>query len=290
MRADLVAALIAGFLAPAPARADAELLSVFHWTRAEPYFGGISGIDVQPDGRTYVAVGDSGQVLSGEIQRSGDRITGATSRWIGGLRTSAGTRVDGDLSDSEGVALLPDGRFFVSFERQARVWKYADWEARAFPLPLAPGFRGLAHNGALEAVAVDTAGRVFTIPERALHKGGGHPLYVLDGQSWHVAGRIQGESGWAIVGADFDARDRLFILERRFDIPFGFASRVRLIDAITNRMTGEAVLETLPGQHDNLEGLAVWRDESGAIRLLMVSDDNNRSFQRTELVEYRITD
>ena len=41
-------------------------------------------------------------------------------------------------------------------------------------------------------------------------------------------------------------------------------------------------------RHDNLEGLAVWRDDSGAIRLTMISDDNFNLLQRTELVEYAV--
>jgi hypothetical protein len=40
------------------------------------------------------------------------------------------------------------------------------------------------------------------------------------------------------------------------------------------------------GIHDNLEGLAVWRDELDRIRLTMISDDNFRLVQRTEIVEY----
>jgi hypothetical protein len=48
-------------------------------------------------------------------------------------------------------------------------------------------------------------------------------------------------------------------------------------------------LETVPRTHDNLEGIAVWRDAEGFIRLTMISDDNGRApFQRTEFVEYRV--
>lgn len=41
-------------------------------------------------------------------------------------------------------------------------------------------------------------------------------------------------------------------------------------------------------QFDNLEGLAVWRDDTGAIRLTMVSDDNFNPLQTTQLVEFRV--
>jgi hypothetical protein len=42
------------------------------------------------------------------------------------------------------------------------------------------------------------------------------------------------------------------------------------------------------GQHDNLEGLSVWRDTKGTIRLTMIADDNFYFFQTTEIVEYGI--
>ena len=49
----------------------------------------------------------------------------------------------------------------------------------------------------------------------------------------------------------------------------------------------ETLIET--ARHDNLEGLAVWQAADG-LRLTMISDDNFRWFQRTEIVEYRVID
>jgi hypothetical protein len=43
------------------------------------------------------------------------------------------------------------------------------------------------------------------------------------------------------------------------------------------------------GTHDNLEGLDVWADAEG-LRATMISDDNFRFFQRTEIVDYRLPD
>lgn len=51
----------------------------------------------------------------------------------------------------------------------------------------------------------------------------------------------------------------------------------------------ETLLLTPVGRHGNLEGLAVWQDAEGAIRLTMVADNNFRAFQRSEIVEYRVT-
>ena len=58
-------------------------------------------------------------------------------------------------------------------------------------------------------------------------------------------------------------------------------------DALDNETT---LLESGVLRHDNLEGIAVWRDETGSIRLTMISDDNFFFVQRTEIVAYDVPD
>ena len=92
-----------------------------------------------------------------------------------------------------------------------------------------------------------------------------------------------------MAGADTGPDGRLYVLEREFAKWRGFATRVRSFAYGADGLTDEQlVLQTPIGQHDNLEGLAVWQDDTGAIRLTMVSDDNFFVFQRTEFVEYRL--
>ncbi len=50
------------------------------------------------------------------------------------------------------------------------------------------------------------------------------------------------------------------------------------------------LLETASGTYDNLEGVSVWRDAGGRLRATMISDDNFKFFQRTEIVEYALPD
>jgi hypothetical protein len=64
---------------------------------------------------------------------------------------------------------------------------------------------------------------------------------------------------------------------------------VRRITLQGDRIAGdEVVMQSPERRHDNLEGLAVWRDSAGAIRLTMISDDNFQALQRTEFVEYSL--
>jgi hypothetical protein len=47
------------------------------------------------------------------------------------------------------------------------------------------------------------------------------------------------------------------------------------------------LVDTPAGTHDNLEGLSVWRGPRGLVAT-MISDDNFRFFQTTEIVEYAL--
>ena len=48
-------------------------------------------------------------------------------------------------------------------------------------------------------------------------------------------------------------------------------------------------MQTRTFRHDNLEGISVWRAPDG-LRMTLISDDNYRWMQRTEIVEYRVDD
>ncbi|NRB01194.1 MAG: esterase-like activity of phytase family protein [Rhodobacteraceae bacterium] len=287
----LVLALIASILA-GEAKADTEFLSRFVWDRPEKYFGGMSALDLMPDGESFVAIGDNAQVITGRILRDGDAIIGLEqSKWIGGLRDPMGKRVSLMQSDSEGVDLLPDGSFYVSFERQARVWKYENWDAPAQRLPKDTAFPGLQINSALEAVAVDASGTLYTIPERSGEVDRPFPVYVFRDGEWRTPLSLPRRGKYLVVGADFGPDGRLYILERWFRGLLGFSTRVRSFGVSDLALREEReVLRTRAGTHDNLEGISVWQGKDGALRLTMISDDNNNILQTTEIVEYRLTD
>ena len=68
----------------------------------------------------------------------------------------------------------------------------------------------------------------------------------------------------------------------------GFRSQLRRFDIVAGAVRNETLLlQTATGTHDNLEGLSVWRADTGLVASL-ISDDNLNMFQRTEIVEYRL--
>ena len=46
------------------------------------------------------------------------------------------------------------------------------------------------------------------------------------------------------------------------------------------------LLETRLGELDNMEGISVWRDADGRIRVTLISDDNFFPLQQTMFAEY----
>jgi hypothetical protein len=192
----------------------------------------------------------------------------------------------------------------VSFENAARVLRYPRMGAEAENVPIPPVFRDFPRNAGLEALAVDSAGTLYTLPERTgtreargvLGDGGNDgegpfPVYRYRGGVWDQPFMLPRRGAAVPAGADIGPDGRLYILERQFHGLRGFSSRLRRFTMTETGLTAEEVLLTsAPGQHDNLEGITVWRDGTGALRATMISDDNFNPLQRTEIVEYRLPD
>lgn len=265
----------------------------YRWTSDAPAFGGFSALSLSADGKRFTAINDRGRWLQGQIQRdAGGRITGVQTTPLRGLRGQGDAVLTGIRADSEGMAIAPDGTVYVSFEGVARVLRYDTLAGPAANLPDHPDFRTLQINSSLEALAIDRKGRLYAVPERSGAVDRPFPVYRFANGRWDKRLSLPRRGPFLPVAADFGPDGRLYLLERHFTIwlgPAGFASRVRSFALTGDGFTDERTeLETPFGQHDNLEGLSVWRDGTGALRLTMVSDDNFIALQRTEIVEYRL--
>jgi hypothetical protein len=262
------------------------------WQSGDPRLGGMSAIEVSADGRRFVALSDRGGWTSGRLERDAQgRITAIRAAPIALLKGEAEHPLKKSRADSEGLALAENGTAFVSFEGVARVLRYDDLAGPAENLPRPEAFRKLQLNSALEALAIDAGGTLYTLPERSGREDRPFPVWRYRNGKWDQPFDLPRQGSFLPVAADFGPDGRLYLLERQFRGLMGFASRVRRFDlAGSGPGPGETVLETRPGRHDNLEGLSVWRDGAGHLRLTMISDDNFRFFQRTEIVEYIAAD
>ncbi|MDH5451902.1 MAG: esterase-like activity of phytase family protein [Paracoccaceae bacterium] len=267
----------------------AVFVASYEWAIPTPGFGGFSGLDIRRDGVSFLALSDSGTTMAGKLTRgSNGGVTAVSAGSIIKLRDETGERVKDPLDDSEGLAFAPNGGFFVSFELLDRIAWYKDQNSRAMPLEPLPNVDRMVYNAGPEALAVDVAGAVYTLPEQAWEKGP-LPVFRFFKEEWRQPFGLRQNDSWSVVGADFGPDGHLYLLERDYWGLIGFKTRVRRVTlAEAGVLAEEVLLETRAGQHDNLEGLAVWQDKGGAIRLTMISDDNFLRTQRTEFVDYRI--
>ncbi|MDF1718007.1 MAG: esterase-like activity of phytase family protein [Antarcticimicrobium sp.] len=269
----------------------ARFLSAHDWQRPEAWLGGFSGLQLSPDGLSATMLSDRTMVVEVLLTRDAEgRIEGVEplSHWH--LLSSRGRPLSGPIADSEGLAIGRDGAIYISFEGVHRVARYARPGARATVLNAPQVFRGLKGNRSLEALAIDAAGRLYTLPEDGRDAQGRIPVYRRDAHRWRVAFTLPARGRFKPVGADIGPDGRLYVLERAVGI-LGFRSRLRrwtLTEAGAEQE--ETLLTTAAGTHDNLEGVSVWRDAGGGLRATMISDDNFLSLQRTELVEYSLPD
>lgn len=283
-----VLAGLRGSATPAP---PAGLLSDALWEGAEgdTSFGGFSALRLSADGRSFVALSDRGRWLRGHLSRDG--LGGISAIHAGPLTALRGTGtapLRPGRNDSEGLAIAPDGTAYVSFEGVARVLRYARLEGPAENLPNHPDFARMGPNSALEALAIDPRGRLWTLPERSGRLDRPFPTYVFAAGDWHRGPDLPRRGGFLAVAADFDAAGRLYLLERAFLGLAGFATRLRRFTLQADKVSDEeTLLETPPGLHGNLEGLSLWADARGLVAS-MVADDNQNFLLETRIVEYRL--
>jgi len=276
-------------LAAAESNEQARYIGSYEWTMDKPWFGGWSGIELSPDGRRMTAITDRGRILKAKIERNCDQIANIMPRRMWRLKSSNGKRLTSRIADSEGLAIAADGSINISFEGVTRVARYTRPSAAAQVLRHHQAFRGFARNKSLEALAIDGKGRLFAVAER-LEDDGSIIVYVLDNDRWSTPFSLTGKQGFLPVGADFGPDGRFYLLERGWSL-LGFRTRVRRWDMSNGQPENETLLlQTSFGIHDNLEGLAVWRDDQGRTRLTMIADDNFLWIQRTEIVEYALRD
>ncbi len=291
-RVQVIAALALLLVASGTAipQQPADLVGSFVWRSTDPKFGGLSGIHVEADGANFTVVSDAGAWTKGHLVRDAAGVVMAvTADPIAGLQRAPDEKPSTARIDTEGLAIAADGTIYISSEGPAMVRRYATLDGPATTMPRAKGFRAMQRNSSLESLAVDQRGWIYTMPERSGALDHPFPIYRFRDGKWDQPFSIPRIGDYLISDAAVGPDGRLYVLERAFHGLLGFSSRVRRFGLTKTAIgKGQVVLESRTGQHDNLEGLSVWRDASGALRLTMISDDNFRFFQQTQIVEYRV--
>ena len=281
--------LATGALLPASGdtRGRATFLGTFVWEGRWDGFGGFSAIEVADDGVTFTTLSDRVELVSGHLSRDARGVvTGVEVGPPRRLINTDGKPLRGRPADSEGLAIGRDGTVWISFEGRARVRREGGEDESPVLLPSHPDFERLRLNSSLEALAVDDRDRLYTIPERPFRSEGSFRVYRFENDSWDIVFHLPARDGFAVAGADIGPDGRLYVLERDFT-GLGFRTRLRRVNL--DGSGEKTLLTTATGTFDNLEGIAVWADGSG-LRATMISDDNLRFFQQTQIVDYRLPD
>lgn len=249
---------------------------------------GLSALEVVDGGVAFHAIGDRGWYLRGEFARTGGGISGVVLTdllpilGIDDLPVAA--RRVGDLADAEGLAMAPGGPMWISFERWTRVVRYDGPRDGGRLVQPHPSFEDYADNRQLEALALHPDGTLYAFAEAPLDAG--FAVYRLQDDLWEIAGHIPQRNRYAIVGADFDAQGRLFLLERRHFLGLMWQSRISGLDiARPDQVT--TLWTSRMGRFDNLEGIAAWQD-GPTTRLIAMSDNNGVKPGRTQFLEFEV--
>lgn len=286
----LIGVLALGGPAGTAERAGAVHLGTHVWRERAPWFGGFSGIEISDDGREMLALSDRATLVSATLGRTDGRVSGVKVHRADKLRSSGNKILKGRSGDSEGLALAPGGGHYISFEGAHRLAHFGAAHARSTVMPQPAAFRQLAPNGSFEPLAIDRRGYLYTMPESSRVADGSIPVYRWDGRRWSTPFTLPQRQDYLPVGADFGPDGRLYLLERATRT-LGFRSRIRRWDMVRGVARNEQIiLQTSTGTHQNLEGLAIWRDAGQRLRATMISDDNFLFLLRTEIVEYALPD
>ncbi len=257
-------------------------------SRQTSRLGGLSDLDVTPDGR-LIAIGDQADLLEAQLVLDAQgRLVGLTEARITALKdvTGADLYAGGPKHyDSEGIARLADGTLVVTLEQRDRVLAYPPGGGRPRPGP-APDVRYVDNKGMEAAMAAPEAG-----PDayRVGLEATGELFLCRLSADCVPDGRVDLE-GSELVAMDALPDGGLAYLFRSFSPLTGNIVRLRLTDR--DGQTIDTLEIRRPLTVDNLEGLAAVPLAGGGVRFYLVSDDNfgfyqgRRTGQRTLLLAF----
>lgn len=271
--------LIIGLMVPTFATAEPELGGYFNMFRLG--IGGLSGIEVADDGNRFQIVTDRGYLLTGEFKRT-ENARLSQGKIHRESKLAVGQDFDNQRKiDSEAIAVFHDSSLFVAFEQVHQIRRYKnDQNVRIAPPSAA---RDTHENRGIEALATSQAGTLLAILESVRPKQMEIQIHEYANESWTSNNTIPVVRGYTPSGADMGPDGKLYILERARKGIF-FSTLVRRIDLTNGQI--ETVLKTSWGRHMNTEGIALWRDGQGKMRMIIVSDNNYLPFLPNEVFEY----
>lgn len=259
-------------------------------------FGGLSGLDISPDGDRLVAVGDRGIWFTARLVYDEDgRLTGVDDTEIRPLLGVDGAPLAGNAeSDAESLARLTDGSLVVAFEHDHRLLRYETVGARPTRFPAPVVLQTSPANQGAEAVTRLWGNALLILAEGLDARPGVVAGWIGARREWRAVGFAK-QGIYRPVGAATRDDGAVFVLERRFTTLGGIGTRIALVEPGAIQpgkiFEGRELAQLVPPLvADNFEGIDVRRGKGRETLIYIVSDDNFSALQRTYLLLFALAD
>jgi hypothetical protein len=264
-------------------------------------FGGLSALRVEADGQHFLSLSDRDEWLRGRIVYRGKVPVAIADAEMAPILGPDGRPLRRrGWYDTEALA-ADDGTLYVGIERLDQIVRFdyarSGLRARGQPIPVPPAVKKLPYNKSIECLAVAPkdsalAGSLILVSEHGLDKDGNLQSFLIGGAggTFSLKRTDDFDVSDCTISAD---RKQLLVLERRFSWVRGVAMRIRAVPIASIKPGAlvdgaELIFADIGYEIDNMEGLSVHRDATGAQVLTLISDDNFSPLQRTLLLQFAI--
>lgn len=266
-------------------------------------FGGISGLLVSDDGSRLMAISDHGYWFTGELLYKNGRLSGLRNARLAPMLGLEGEALSGNNADAESLASADfgQGKVYVSFERNHRLWAYpfdqGGSKSKPIDIPLPSDAHRAAINGGIEGMALANDNTLLAVTEDFRDRKGDFtgwliPLKEKDPDDATVV-FVRAMDGYHPTDLARLPNGDMLLLERKFTLERGAAMQLRIIPKTLVKPLGILdgnVIAQLDVNYsiDNMEALAVRKGEGGETLIYVMSDDNYNGLQRTVLLTFEL--
>lgn len=273
-----------------------EFLAGWKMSSENSAFGGFSAMLAMPDNRFFL-LSDAGDLAGFTLN---ERTNKAERPFIAPLPDGPPKKNEFAKQnwDAESIAHDPStGQFWVGFEHQHNIWRYGRAFARKESAMAIEAMQKWPANGGAEALLRLEDGRFLIFSESARADDDSYHALIAHGDP-SIAGTAIDSFSYApparfnITDAALIPGNKALMLHRRFT-PLGGVSAILSIANLADVAPGKTLrskpIATLksPNRVDNMEALAVTREEENII-IWIASDDNFNSFQETLFLKFRL--
>jgi hypothetical protein len=271
-----------------PSALSLRITHVWDLSAPSPDFGGFSALQVS--GGFLTLLSDTAALVR---IAQGDKL----KLWRGAITlppAECGIKAIAEERDIESITTDPKtGTLWLGFEHRNGVCRIASPEQGGIRFRALPEMERWPKSGGPEAMARLSDGAFLIFSERPRGNGPvGDMLYVdrdpTDPEAKVTSMRYRPPTGYRPVDAAQLPDGRVLVLNRRFQFPFQFSSRLSIIDKPEpkeGQIVGGPILARFDGKAlgENFEGLAI-DDDGESLTLWLVADDNFMPIQRTLLM------